>query len=246
MPLSSDPGASPGEPPDVETASEAYARRFSGAVGAWFLEVQTQATLELLEGLSGGSALDVGGGHGQLVPPLLAKGFAVTVLGSQEAPPDPLRSFLEKGQIRFLSGSLARFPFPDRSFDIVLSYRLLPHTPAWRGLIIELCRVARRAVLVDDPTVRSVNAASGVFFSVKRGIETDARPFRVFHDREIHEAFEHAGFEGKEKRGEFVLPMALHRAIGRARLSRGLEGALSGLGLRRLLGSPVILRAEPA
>ena len=33
---------------DVETASEGYARRFAGPVGAWFLEIQARLTLELL------------------------------------------------------------------------------------------------------------------------------------------------------------------------------------------------------
>jgi hypothetical protein len=39
--------------------------------------------------------------------------------------------------------------------------------------------------------------------------------------------------------------MALHRATGSASLARLLEGAAAGTGLRRLFGSPVILRLEP-
>jgi hypothetical protein len=38
--------------------------------------------------------------------------------------------------------------------------------------------------------------------------------------------------------------MALHRAISVAALSRLTEGASSVLGLRKAMGSPVILRAE--
>jgi hypothetical protein len=38
--------------------------------------------------------------------------------------------------------------------------------------------------------------------------------------------------------------MALHRALGRAGVSRALEGAAGALGLVRALGSPVIVRAE--
>jgi len=39
--------------------------------------------------------------------------------------------------------------------------------------------------------------------------------------------------------------MALHRALGVAPLSRLTEALAGGLGLTRLLGSPVILRAAP-
>jgi SAM-dependent methyltransferase len=246
MPFSAGLEGSSVEAPDLETASDAYARRFAGPVGAWFLEVQSKATLELLKGVPGTSALDVGGGHGQLVAPLLARGFAVTVFGSQKGCPARIRASVGDGRVRFISGGLSHLPFAKGSFDVALAYRLLPHTPAWRSLILELCRVARHAVLVDYPTTRSVNAASSIFFSLKRGVEADTRPFRVFRDVEVLRAFEDAGFRATGRRGEFVLPMALHRAAGRAALSRGLEGALSGLGLRRLLGSPVILRAEPA
>ena len=34
--------------PDVETASEDYARRFAGPVGEWFLRIQEQAVLRML------------------------------------------------------------------------------------------------------------------------------------------------------------------------------------------------------
>jgi 2-polyprenyl-3-methyl-5-hydroxy-6-metoxy-1,4-benzoquinol methylase len=212
-------------------------------VGAWFLEVQARTTGDLLAGLSGESALDVGGGHGQLVEPLSKRGFALTILGSQETPPERLRPFLEGGGC-FVSGPLLPLPFPYRSFDVVTAYRLLPHVDRWREFILELCRVARRAVLVDYPTLRSVNAGADLLFRWKKDVEGDTRPFRVFRDAEVREAFEAGGLRVTGRRGEFVLPMALHRALGLPPLSRGVEASLGLLGLHRLLGSPVILRGE--
>src|SRR6266850_2302971 len=50
-----------------------------------------------------------------------------------------------------------------------LAFRLLPHVTRWPELIAEMGRLARQAVIVDYPTTRSVNAASGTFFSLKRG-----------------------------------------------------------------------------
>ena len=68
---------------DVVTSSDDYARRFAGAVGAYFLDVQARATLELLAPYPGASVLDVGGGHGQTTGPLVDAGHAVTILGSE-------------------------------------------------------------------------------------------------------------------------------------------------------------------
>jgi SAM-dependent methyltransferase len=149
---------------------------------------------------------------------------------------------VEAGRARFEAVHLLSLPFPDRSFDVALSYRLLPHVARWPELIRELCRVAGRAVLVDYPTRRSVNALAEPLFGLKKGVEGNPRPFTVFRDAEIEAAFATHGFHPAERRPQFFWPMALHRALGVAPLSRFLEGMAAVLGLRRLLGSPVILR----
>jgi len=229
---------------DVETSSEAYARRFAGAIGAYFLEVQARTTLELLAPWPGTRVLDVGGGHGQLTGPLVDAGYEVTVLGSDPSCRGRVSRFVEDGRARFETGDLLRLPYPDRSFAAVVSYRLLPHLDDWQGFVRELCRVAEQAVLVDYPTTRSVNAFSRPFFGIKRGVEGDTRPFTVFRDRDVEGAIAAAGFRPTARRPEFLFPMALHRAAGLAWASRALESLGRGLGLTRTFGSPVILRAE--
>lgn len=233
------------EDADVETSSEGYARRFAGPVGQWFLDVQTETTLALLEPWPGATVLDVGGGHGQIAGPLADAGHGVTVVGSDPACGERVQSLVAAGRARFESGDLLRLPFPDRSFDVALSYRLLPHVTRWPELVAELCRIGRRAVLVDYPTRRSVNAVAGAFFAAKRRVEGNTRPFAVFADAEIEAAFAAHGFRVTARRPQFFWPMALHRGLGVAPLSRTLEAAARPLGLRRALGSPVILRLEP-
>jgi 2-polyprenyl-3-methyl-5-hydroxy-6-metoxy-1,4-benzoquinol methylase len=230
---------------DVETSSADYARRFAGPVGEWFLAVQTRLTLELLAGFRGASLLDVGGGHAQLAAPLAEAGFDVTVLGSDDACAERLRPLLDAGRVRFRSGDLLRSPFADNSFDVAVAYRLLPHVDDWRALLAELCRVARRAVLVDYPTRRSLNAFSDALFGFKKRVEGDTRPFRVFGEAELRQAFESAGFALTARRPEFFWPMALHRGLRAAAASRGLESLASASGLTAGFGSPVIVRAEP-
>ena len=235
---------SPREDADVETSSNAYALRFRGAVGAWFLDVQARTTLELLAPFPGARVLDVGGGHGQLAGPLADAGHQVTVYGSDERCRERVDALVAAGRARFASGDLLHAPFADRAFDAVLSFRLLPHVVAWPALVAELCRLAARAVVVDYPTRRSVNAFAGALFDAKKGVERDTRPFAVFSDREIADAFAANGFRVTARRPQFLLPMALHRAHGRGGLGRALEAVPRALRLTRALGSPVVLRAE--
>jgi 2-polyprenyl-3-methyl-5-hydroxy-6-metoxy-1,4-benzoquinol methylase len=238
------PARSAPEDADVETSSDAYARRFAGAVGAWFLDVQARLTLDLLRPWPGARVLDVGGGHGQTVGPLTDAGHAVTVFGSDPACAARLRPWLERGAAEFCAGDLLALPWGDGAFDVVLAYRLLPHVTRWRALIAELSRVARRAVIVDYPTRRSVNAVADLFFGLKKGVEGDTRPYTVFREAEIGDALRAAGLRTTARRPQFFFPMALHRGLGRAGASRALESAAAALGLVRALGSPVIARAE--
>jgi SAM-dependent methyltransferase len=235
----------PGEDADVETSSEAYARRFAGPVGGWFLKVQEATTRELLAPWPAASVVDVGGGHGQVAGPLADAGHAVTVVGSRSVCIERVRQLVDAGRARFETADLLHLPFPDRSFDVALSYRLLPHVARWPELVAELSRVARRAVVVDYPTQRSVNAVADPLFRLKKGVEGNTRPFAVFRDAQIEGAFAVSGFRPTARRPQFFWPMALHRGLGVLPLSRGLEAAAKVVGLRRALGSPVILRLEP-
>jgi SAM-dependent methyltransferase len=248
------------EDADVETSSEGYARRFEGPVGRFFLERQAEATLDLLRPFPAANVLDVGGGHAQLTGPLVEAGYAVTVLGSDASCGARLREWTAAERARFVAGDLLAPPLPDRSFDVVLSYRLpplpdrsfdvvlsyrlLPHVRRWPELVATLARLASRALIVDYPTRRSVNAAADLLFGLKKGVEGNTRPFTVFSDAEIAAAFAARGFAPTGRRPQFFFPMALHRGLRSAGVARSLEGASAFLGLTRAFGSPVILRLE--
>ena len=229
---------------DVESSSPDYALRFAGSVGEWFLETQTALALSALKALPPGRIIDAGGGHAQLTPALLHAGFDVVVYGSPEASRERVSPALADPSCRFVAGDLIRLPFADRSFAAALCFRILPHLTSWRSLIHELCRVSTHSVVVDYPAWRSVNLGSGLLFRVKRGIEASTRPYRLFSRREIREAFEACGFTVTWARPQFLLPMALHRFTDSARWARLLEAPGRALGVTRLLGSPVVARAD--
>jgi 2-polyprenyl-3-methyl-5-hydroxy-6-metoxy-1,4-benzoquinol methylase len=202
-------------------------------------------TLSLLHDLPHAHVLDVGGGHGQLAGPLLDAGHELTVLGSDPSCEARVRELTAAGRARFVAADLLEPGLPDRSFDVVLAFRLLPHVVRWPELVATLARLARRAVIVDYPTRRSVNAIADLLFALKQGVERDTRPFTVFRDVELERAFAASGFRRTARRPQFLFPMALHRATGSAALARVLESSARAVGLTGLLGSPVIARFEP-
>lgn len=244
-----DPGVSQNsglvEDADIGTSSDDYARRFRGAVGRWFLETQTRLTLELLRELpAGASILDVGGGHAQIAPQLIDAGYEVTVVGSAPICAARLEPWTASGRCRFEVADLLALPYADRSFDAVVCFRLLPHSVSWKGLIGELCRVARRSVILDYPSVRSANLLSSRLFQLKRAIELNTREFILFTPSEIDSAFRERGFIVRKKRPQFLLPMVLHRWADQSALSRLAEAPGRLLGLTRWFGSPIIVRAD--
>jgi SAM-dependent methyltransferase len=232
------------EAPDVETSSEEYAGRFSGEVGRWFLDVQSRIVLDLLAPWPGARVLEVGGGHAQLSPALVERGYQVTVAGSTEGCRARLDRALAPGSFEFRACDLMALPFPDRSFDAVVSIRLLTHLDRWRDQMAELCRVAGRAVTVDYPDSRSFNRLYDVLFSWKKAVEGNTRTYRIFKPGEIAVEAARHGFGKPVERRQFFLPMVVHRALKNARLSRLSEGASAAAGLTRWLGSPVLLRME--
>jgi SAM-dependent methyltransferase len=237
---------SPAECPDVETGSDAYARRFRGALGAWFLEVQSGAIRSFLADLPSGSRiLDVGGGHAQLTPTLVAAGYEVAVLGSAPEAIGQLERYVRDRLVQFDVGSFGRLPYETASFDGVVSVRLLPHLEGWRDFLREACRVARHAVVVDYPAARGFNRFADATFSWKKRIEGDTRAFTLFHPEQVAQVFRDFGYEVTETHAEYFWPMVLHRMHRSRSLAESLEMLARVLRLSSRWGSPILVRAGP-
>ncbi len=234
------------EDADIESSSDRYAGRFAGPVGEWFLDVQARLTLQSLAGLSKGSrVLDVGGGHAQVAPALIAAGYAVTVVGSDPSCAHRLGPWLERGDCSYQTADLLSLPFAARQFDAVLCYRLIAHSIDWARLVGELCRVAGRRVVLDYPSRRSLNLVSDGLFLAKRQLEGGStRRYLLFAPREIRREFERHGFEVATQKPQFLLPMVMHRFLRSAAFSRAIETPGRLVGLTRWFGSPVIVRAD--
>jgi hypothetical protein len=110
--------------------------------------------------------------------------------------------------------------------------------------ISELCRVAKHAVIVDYPDIRSFNIFYDMLFSMKKKFEKNTRTYRNFSRKEIIKEFRKNNFGNIIIKPEFFLPMVVHRAVKNVSFLKGAEKLFSILGLTKLFGSPVILRAE--
>jgi ubiquinone/menaquinone biosynthesis C-methylase UbiE len=225
------------ETADIETSSEHYAQRFSGKVGNWFLQVQEEATLRMLAPYPGTTILDVGGGHGQLTAALINNDFDVTVLGSAEVCKQRILPYLETHRCTFEIGNFLRLPFPDQSFGVVISYRLLPYVEQWRQFLSELTRVAEKAVIIDYSDVYSFQR-----FELKKRLESGARPYTCFRHEQLLRAFRDNGFVQADRYTEFFLPMFFHRKLQLPRFSQAIEKFSRQAGLTNAFGAPAILK----
>ena len=227
---------------DIETSSDNYASRFAGAIGTWLLKIQEEVTLKMLASHPNSTILDVGGGHGQLTQALIQHGYKVTVLGSAEVCKNRIQHFLDQGLCEFQVGDVLNLPYPNQTFDVVISYRFLAHVNRWQQFLTELDRVAKQAVIVDYPTVRSANYIAPFLFKLKKGLEGNTRTFTCFKESELLELFKSMSLKKAERYPQFFLPMVFHRTMKIPRLSSFLESLFRLSGLTNLFGSPVILK----
>lgn len=228
--------------PDTVTASDEYALRFSGDAGAFLLAVQDACVGGLFDAAptlgKGAKVLDHAGTHGQLAALLERRGYYRTVSASSDLVD---RAGTNSPKI---VGPLNAVDLPDRSFDAVVGVRLLAHVDDVEASVREMCRLARVSVIVDYPSLRSVNIFSRWLFKYKKRIERDTREFVSISDTRLRQIFEDNGFALVRLERQFFIPMALHRAMGDAAIMRLLERASRALGLVKLLGNPAVARFD--
>jgi 2-polyprenyl-3-methyl-5-hydroxy-6-metoxy-1,4-benzoquinol methylase len=233
---------------DPAMAERFEGMRFSGPIGRLVAETQARQVLDGLAPLSGRTVLDVGTGTGRAAIVLAKAGAVVTgVDASREMLAVAERRARDAGAaVTFAAGDAHHLDFADRAFDSVVCLRVLMHTPDWRGSLAELCRVASRRLVFDYPSLYSAAALQAAVRGVTHRFNPSVEAYRVFAPSAVSRALAASGFHVVRTHRQFVLPIALHKALNSAAFTSGVEGALTRVGVMRLFGSPVTVIAERA
>lgn len=222
------------------------ALRFSGPIGQHLQRVQEALLLEVLAPLDGRRVLDVGAGTGRASLALASKGAIVHGLDASSEMLDVARARAAQAglAITFEVADAHALPVADRSVDAAVCFRLLMHVIDWPKCVAELCRVSRHRVVIDFPAAASAAAIESAIRRRRQAAGGTVEAYRVLREADVRRELSAHGFRVVMVRRQFVLPIALHKAIGRLSLSLGIEKALAAVGLLRLLGSPVTMVAE--
>ena len=231
---------------DPTMASTFDAKRFGGPIGRILLEDQERVLAEFLGDVSGRRILDMATGTGRAALALARRGAIVTGVDASREMLTVARARAEDAglSITFAEGDAHALTFPDRGFDDVVCLRMLMHVPDWRRALGELCRVSRGRLVFDYPSLASAAALQAVWRRAVLLTGRQVEAYRVFRSDVVAQELDRHGFRVISAHKQFVLPIAFHKTIGSAALTRGLEGVLAHAGLLRLAGSPVTIAAE--
>ena len=234
----------------AEVAEGFDALRFSGGIGRMLLETQERILIDALRPGPGVSIADVGTGTGRAALALAATGADVVGIdASSEMLAVAGRRAAERqagasGTLRFERGDAHALPLAGHSVDAAVCLRVLMHTPDWRRCLAELCRVARATIVFDFPAAASAAAVQAGLRRVAHAAGMKTEPYRVMSARAVRRELARHGWRVRTEHRQFVLPIALHKAVGSAKFTRGIERALASTGALRLFGSPVTIVAE--
>jgi ubiquinone/menaquinone biosynthesis C-methylase UbiE len=231
---------------DPTTASRFDERRFGGPIGELVATDQAAVLADFVGPAAGRSILDVGTGTGRAALLLARGGARVTAIDASEQmlAVARQRATEEHLTIDFRCGDAHAIPFPDRAFDVAISLRVLMHTPDWQRAIGELCRVSAERVVFDYPAARSAALLQSLTRAALYRFGARTEPYRVFCDGAVDRTLAAAGFRVVVRHRQFVLPIAVHKAIGSRSFTDASERLLKRAGLLALAGSPVTLLAE--
>ena len=117
--------------------------------------------LGTLKGLAPAELLDIGSGRGAFLWPLLDAfpGLPVTALDRLDYRAADIQAVHDggMGSVTALHGDVTALGFAEDSFDVVTLLEVLEHIPDTRRALAEVCRVARRFVVLSVPNAPDSN-----------------------------------------------------------------------------------------
>lgn len=124
---------------------EAYASWRARSLGLITEGIEQRLILDLMGGLAGHRVLDAGCGDGALACAAASRGAQVTGIDPDPSMLAAASSRAAQAGVRatFLNGRVERLPFPNASFDVVVSVTVLCFVSDAAGAVREMVRVLR-------------------------------------------------------------------------------------------------------
>lgn len=231
---------------EKETAESFEETRFGGPIGAILRRTQEEQLARWIAAPAGRKVLDIGAGTGRTAIPLAQAGAEVVAADASVAMLEVAdRNARNAGvTISMMQCDVMNLPFAERQFDTVLCFRVLMHVTDWRAGLKEIARVSGDEIIYDFPPRWSLAALQVPVRWLAQLFNPKVQRFRLFSVRQMRRELQRNGYECAAIERLWVLPIALHKALGRPGFTRGLERVLAAVGLRRLFGAPVTVRAR--
>ena len=220
--------------------------RFGGEIGHLVALAQERVLDDFAGDLHGASVLDVGTGTGRAALAMAKIGGKVTGIDTSQEMLKVARSHAEAEglEVEFVRGDAHALDFPDEAFDLVVSLRMLMHTPNWRQCLGEMCRVARHRVIFDYPPLFSAPTVQMVLRRLARIAGRRVETYHVISTLAARSVLHANGFQIERLHRQFVLPIALHKKVGSRRFTELSESTLARLGLLHVFGAPATIMAQ--
>jgi ubiquinone/menaquinone biosynthesis C-methylase UbiE len=217
--------------------------KYGGAFGAWLRKLEVDTFLSSLSA-DCRTVLDVGAGSGKLSLALALQSQQVVALDSSLEMLKVARQKLkEQGiELEAVVCDAQALCFVNDAFDGVVASRVLMHLSDWRRGIAELSRVAKQ-LIVDVPPTLGFGGLEGLYRRCRRWLAPETHTYRTFLTISLTQEVRKHDFQIVATKRQFFLPLAVHRRLDQPAVSMKLEAWCRRLGLTRLFGAPVTIRA---
>lgn len=218
--------------------------RYGGSFGQYLRNIEIESFSSFLEA-SHNRVLDVGAGTGKLCIPLSSKSREVIALDSSEEMIKiaKVNADIEDVRIMTIVCDAEQLCFDDKTFDCVVSSRLLMHLSDWKRGISEMCRVSKILVIIDFPPFSSFGVIDSLFKKLKKIFIPSTRTYKTFFMKSIIDELKKNQFVVVTVNRHFFLPIRIHRFINLPWLSRGIEKLFRIIGAVKLMGAPITIKA---
>ncbi len=217
--------------------------RFGKAFGSYLHDQEVETFLSMTEGYQG-RVLDVGAGTGKLSLPLIWQTRLVISSDSSLEMLNIARGKAEKEglMLKPVICDAHHLCFRDKTFECVISSRVLMHLGDWEKGLSEFCRVAQ-VVVVDFPPLQGFSGLGSFFKRFISRFSVGTQKYRAIPIRSIMRELVRNDFRIVAVKKHFFMPITFHRRLNRPQLSLRVEKFFRQLGLLSLMGAPVTVKA---